>query len=94
MSDCRIHRRTDLLCVHWLYNVPQLRKHYIDDIVEAAQCSRLKLEDFINYVSRTPVQIQQPVLDMKLKIKPKHTDISALQGDRYTQLPQSHITSS
>ena len=27
--------------------VPQLHKRYIDDVVGAAQCSRLELEDFI-----------------------------------------------
>ena len=31
--------------------VPQLHEHYIDDVVKAAQCSRIELEDFINYVS-------------------------------------------
>ena len=31
--------------------VPQLHKCYIDDVVGAAQCSRVELEDCINYVS-------------------------------------------
>ena len=29
--------------------VPQLHKRYIDDVVGAAQCSRLELENFINH---------------------------------------------
>ena len=39
--------------------VPQLHKRYIDDVVGAAQCSRLDLDDFIYYVSsRAPIHIQ------------------------------------
>ena len=57
--------------------VPQLHKRYIDDVVGAAQCSRLELDDFINYVSNFHPALQftsnisdleLPFLDIKLKI--------------------------
>ena len=57
--------------------VPQLHKRYIDDVVGAAQCSRLELDDFINYVSNFHPALQFTsnisdlellFLDIKLKI--------------------------
>ena len=57
--------------------VPQLHKCYIDEVVGAAQCSRLELEDFINHVSNFHPALQftsnisdleLPFLDIKLKI--------------------------
>ena len=57
--------------------VPQLHKRYIDDVVGDAQCSRLGLEYFINYVSNFHPALQftsnisdleLPFLDIKLKI--------------------------
>ena len=84
--------------------VPLLHKRYIDDVVGAAQCSRLELDDFINYVSNFHPALQftsnisdleLPFLDITAENKqPQHSDVSALQGHRYTQLPPSHITSS
>ncbi|XP_078350640.1 uncharacterized protein LOC144635403 [Oculina patagonica] len=58
--------------------VPQLHKRYIDDVVGAAQCSRLDLEEFINYVSNyhpalqftsNISELELPFLDIKLAIK-------------------------
>ena len=57
--------------------VPQLHKRYIDDVVGAAQCSRLELGDFINYFSNfhpalqftsSISDIELPFLEIKLKI--------------------------
>ena len=57
--------------------VPQLHKRYIDDVGGAAHCIRLKLEDFINYVSNfhpalqfasTISDFELPFLDIKLKV--------------------------
>ena len=57
--------------------VPQLHKRYIGDVVGAAQCSRVELEDFINYVSNFHPALQftsnisdleLSFLDIKLKI--------------------------
>ena len=31
--------------------IPQLQKRYLVDVIRAAQCSRIELEDSINYVS-------------------------------------------
>ena len=61
--------------------VTQLHKRYIDDVVGAAQCSRLNLDDFISYVSNFHPALQftsnisdfeLPFLDIKLKIN-KHS---------------------
>ena len=58
--------------------VPQLHKRYIDDVVGAAQCCRLDLEEFINYVSNyhpalqftfNISELELPFLDIKLAIK-------------------------
>ena len=57
--------------------VPQLHKRYIDDVVGAAQCSRLELENFINHVfnfhpalqfTSNISDLELPFLDIKLKI--------------------------
>ena len=75
MSVCRIHRRQ----IRSAYTgfVPQLHKRYNDDVGGAAQCSRLELDDFINYVSIFHPALQftsnisdigLPFLDIKLKI--------------------------
>ena len=48
--------------------VPQLHKRYIDDVGGAAQCIRLKLEDFINYVSNfhSALQFTSTISDFEL----------------------------
>ena len=48
--------------------VPQLNKRYIDDVVGAAQCSRLELKDFINYVSNfhPALQFTTNISDLEL----------------------------
>ena len=48
--------------------VPQLHKRYIDDVVGAARCSRLELEDFINYISNfhPALQITSNISDLEL----------------------------
>ena len=49
--------------------VPQLHKRYIDDVVGAAQCSRLELDNFINYVSNfhPALQFTSNINDLELK---------------------------
>ena len=57
--------------------LPQLHKHYIDDVVGVAQCTRLELEQFIDYVCNfhpalqftfTISELELPFLDIKLSI--------------------------
>ena len=78
--------------------VPQLRKRYIDDVVGAAQCSRVELEDFINYVSNFHPALQftsnisdleLPFLDIELKINNHsiQTSVHYKETDTHSNFP-------
>ena len=82
--------------------VPQLHKRYIDDVVGAAQCSRLELEDFINYVSNFHPALQftsnisdleLPFLDINMKINNHsiQTSVHYKETDRHNYLHHTSL---
>ena len=82
--------------------VPQLHKRYIDDVVGAAQCSRLDLEEFINYVSNyhpalqftsNISELELPFLDIKLAIKNNtlHTSVHYKETDTHNYLHHTSL---
>lgn len=82
--------------------VPQLHKRYIDDVVGAAQCSRLDLEEFINYVSNyhpalqftcNISELELPFLDIKLAIKNNtlQTSVHYKETDRHNYLHHTSL---
>ena len=81
MPVCRIQIEERIRSAYTDF-VPQLRKHYIDDVVGAAQCSRLELDDFINYVcdfhpalqfTSNISDLELPFLGITLKKKSNHS---------------------
>ena len=81
--------------------IPQLHKRYVDDVVGIAHCSRVQLDDFINFVSSFHPALQfthitkteLPFLDIKLRVSGDHISSSICYKDTDSHSYLHHLSS-
>jgi len=90
------------ICSMYTGFAPQLHNRYINDVVRAAQCSLLELENFINYVSNFYLALQfpsnfsdlePPSLDIKMKINnhSKQMSVRCTETDTHNYLHHTSL---